>query len=450
MAFIFAALPAMGSAIGGLFGAGTAIGTAGAVGAGAGAAAGAGAGALGGGLTLGQIGSGLGAASSALTIGNKLFGSSPQAQAGRLQNIGGVGQSGNVNPFVFNPKATTAAPSVANLGGNMMNTFNQQNQPDFNNDQYGQQMSNFNGGGEVKRFDGLDGSLVDLDRVSYMDSYLANDNPTQNLITSQSYLGSPIEAGSVRDSIPGGFMDDKNSSFFDWLKKKDKDGNMVYDWGKIGMLGLGGAGLASLLAKPSLLPKYQPPTAQQYGLNARLASNYKPTRMMAGGGLTAPGILALNNPYSNEPYDNMSATDGGIMGGNIYPMSQQNVSQYAVPSQLPTGAHQVAQGINDVNINRMAGGGIADLGSYSDGGRMLKGPGDGMSDNIPATIAGKQPARLADGEFVMPADVVSHLGNGSTDAGAKKLYAMMDKVRKARTGTKKQGKRINPDKYLKV
>jgi len=81
-------------------------------------------------------------------------------------------------------------------------------------------------------------------------------------------------------------------------------------------------------------------------------------------------------------------------------------------------------------------------------GGYLDGPGDGMSDSIPATIADKQPARLADGEFVVPADVVSHLGNGSTKAGAQRLYAMMDKVRHARTGTTKQGKQINPKKYL--
>jgi hypothetical protein len=79
---------------------------------------------------------------------------------------------------------------------------------------------------------------------------------------------------------------------------------------------------------------------------------------------------------------------------------------------------------------------------------MLKGPGDGMSDHIPATIAGKQPARLADGEFVIPADVVSHLGNGSSDAGSKVLYKMMEKVRKARTGNAKQGKKINPNKFV--
>jgi len=103
-------------------------------------------------------------------------------------------------------------------------------------------------------------------------------------------------------------------------------------------------------------------------------------------------------------------------------------------------------------VEGKAQGGIAgySLGGYAAGGnpRLLKGPGDGMSDDIPATIGNRQPARLADGEFVVPADVVSHLGNGSTDAGAKHLYRMMDKVRKARTGSKKQGKQIKPAKYM--
>jgi hypothetical protein len=81
-------------------------------------------------------------------------------------------------------------------------------------------------------------------------------------------------------------------------------------------------------------------------------------------------------------------------------------------------------------------------------GGYLNGHGDGMSDSIPATIEGKQPARLADGEFVIPADVVSHLGNGSSKAGSKRLYAMLDKVRHARTGNKKQGKEIKPEKYM--
>jgi hypothetical protein len=84
---------------------------------------------------------------------------------------------------------------------------------------------------------------------------------------------------------------------------------------------------------------------------------------------------------------------------------------------------------------------------YAQGG-YLNGQGDGMSDSIPATIEGKQPARLADGEFVVPADVVSHLGNGSSKAGSKRLYKMLDKVRRARTGHIKQGKQIKADKYL--
>jgi hypothetical protein len=84
---------------------------------------------------------------------------------------------------------------------------------------------------------------------------------------------------------------------------------------------------------------------------------------------------------------------------------------------------------------------------YARGG-YLDGQGDGMSDSIPATIEGKQPARLADGEFVIPADVVSHIGNGSSKAGSKRLYAMLDKVRHARTGNKKQGKEIKAEKYL--
>jgi len=85
-----------------------------------------------------------------------------------------------------------------------------------------------------------------------------------------------------------------------------------------------------------------------------------------------------------------------------------------------------------------AGGGVPNpynLGSYSDGGRLLKGPGDGVSDDIPATIGHGQPARLADGEFVVPARIVSELGNGSTDAGARELYKMMDRIQAGRRKT---------------
>jgi hypothetical protein len=116
---------------------------------------------------------------------------------------------------------------------------------------------------------------------------------------------------------------------------------------------------------------------------------------------------------------------------------------------LPAG---VQAGALNMPTQQAAGGGImqASLGGYAAGGnpRLLSGPGDGMSDNIPATISGRQPARLADGEFVVPADVVSHLGNGSTNAGAKKLHGMMNKVRMDRTGKKKQAPAVKAGKYL--
>jgi hypothetical protein len=125
------------------------------------------------------------------------------------------------------------------------------------------------------------------------------------------------------------------------------------------------------------------------------------------------------------------------------PMGQLNLR----PPGVAAGA-----GGSSLDPESAASGGImhSSLGGYAAGGnpRLLRGPGDGMSDNIPATISGRQPARLADGEFVIPADVVSHLGNGSTEAGAKQLHAMMDKVRRARTGNPKQGKNIKPQKYM--
>jgi hypothetical protein len=98
-------------------------------------------------------------------------------------------------------------------------------------------------------------------------------------------------------------------------------------------------------------------------------------------------------------------------------------------------------------VQEKAAGGIASL---AEGGkpRYLQGETDGMADEIPSNIDGDQEAALSHGEFVIPADVVSHLGNGNSDAGAKKLYQMMDRIREARTGTKEQGKEINPDKFM--
>jgi hypothetical protein len=193
-------------------------------------------------------------------------------------------------------------------------------------------------------------------------------------------------------------------------------------------------------SQSTLSPNFQgyvPPRPNPY-----YRSQY--TRYAAGGGL-------MDAYQTGGPVERMSQMNTAMNPqGGLYPMGMIDKTQYATPTQRPVSAELVtdAPAYERSNPMLMARGGIADLGSYSDGGRMLKGPGDGMSDSIPGIIGRKQPARLADGEFVVPADVVSHLGNGSTDAGARKLYSMMDKIRKARTGKKKQAPAVNTSRFM--
>jgi hypothetical protein len=134
---------------------------------------------------------------------------------------------------------------------------------------------------------------------------------------------------------------------------------------------------------------------------------------------------------------NFAAPQPGMFGFQPYAAPQNNQSLEAVLAALKAQQAQAAP-------TGMAAGGMADggynLGGYSDGGRLLRGPGDGVSDSIPASIGNRQPARLADGEFVVPARIVSELGNGSTDAGARKLYAMMQRIQQARGKTVGNGK----------
>jgi len=171
-------------------------------------------------------------------------------------------------------------------------------------------------------------------------------------------------------------------------------------------------------------------------------------------GNTANSISGLAAPADNSisvsdavasPADAPSSTDGSPDGGP----SGDGTGGEARGGLMPHGRYRLANGGMP---SYAMGGGLGSLGSYSDGGRLLKGPGDGVSDSIPATIGRKQqPARLADGEFVIPARIVSELGNGSTDAGAKKLYAMMDRVQRARgktTGKNKVAANSRSDKYL--
>ena len=141
-----------------------------------------------------------------------------------------------------------------------------------------------------------------------------------------------------------------------------------------------------------------------------------------------PGPVTPPDPTSMTMGNDGSGPASGVINTNPVPQ-QQGLSNFS--SQYKYGG-----------LAALAGGRPANPGYY------LGGSTDGMADKIPARIDGTQEARLSDGEFVIPADVVSHLGNGNSNAGAKNLYSMMDRVRKARTGNTKQGTEINPNKFI--
>ena len=207
-----------------------------------------------------------------------------------------------------------------------------------------------------------------------------------------------------------------------------------------GISSLPAASTSPLMAPPpTAVASAAPSSLQQAMQNPGAYIKANPFKMAAAG--MAGAIGARPDPFSEEEYD------GPLSKWKYRPGSMHRYAEGGIAELAAGGGYDRIVG-EEPMYQAMASGGISNLGSYSDGGRMLKGPGDGMSDSIPASISGKRPARLADGEFVVPADVVSHLGNGSTDAGAKRLYVMMDKVRSARTGRKAQGRKINPRKYM--
>jgi hypothetical protein len=174
------------------------------------------------------------------------------------------------------------------------------------------------------------------------------------------------------------------------------------------------------------------------------AQNIPTTTPAAGGTTPAATPSAGNNNFTPASTAN---------GYNPHALSYTapNYTGYAGIASPATATQPGALNYNPATQSfGYAAGGLSALGHYSDGGQMLRGPGDGMSDSIPAVIHGGKPqeAALADNEFVVPADVVSHLGNGSSEAGARKLYSMMDRIRQARTGRKSQAPQVNADKYL--
>jgi hypothetical protein len=218
------------------------------------------------------------------------------------------------------------------------------------------------------------------------------------------------------------------------------------------------ANKATPLPAPDV-PTYPDLTTKQGNFGAEQEYFVRP-EFKAVTGEEAKNIYGFAN---GGPVEQMS--NNAMMGVNtMYPMANMATPSFATPYQSPVSTNMLSptsdspvgmSGEPSMQGTRMAEGGISDagynLGGYSDGGRLLRGPGDGVSDSIPAMIGKKQPARLADGEFVVPARIVSELGNGSTEAGARKLYAMLDRVQSARSksiGKGKVAKNSRADKYL--
>jgi hypothetical protein len=298
----------------------------------------------------------------------------------------------------------------------------------------------------------------------------------------QSFAGSPSEKVFGMQNAPasfGGNLDKMGTGFSDVTSSFDKVGDFASQ--NKGNLLMSAAPLAYGMANPnsSLFEKDKPNLGPE-----KKKSTQRPYKFSTEQNEEAysPGDSTAEQSYFNEPrftaLPTYTAKQGGLMsyavggpvenmsaqsaiGGNMmYPQSQMQTPLYSNPMMQNPMPNNVIQSGLDQPVNTytgeqtMASGGIANynsyssggglksynLGDYSDGGRLLKGPGDGVSDSIPASIGDRQPARLADGEFVVPARIVSELGNGSTEAGARKLYAMMDRVQKQRSKTTGKGK----------
>ena len=295
----------------------------------------------------------------------------------------------------------------------------------------------------------------------YGDEYGIEVPPTYN--TGDESVFDPTYGGTLRPVIGGG-----DESVFDptyggtlpitggvdtgglssIIKKLFSDGKGGLNIAALGALGGGALGLLGA-NKSSVTP-----TGYQGGIPKYTAVRNMVTAPTAGrrpgaGGTRYGGDVSFV-PKSSAP------VGGGLASliGNATAPSATNSSNSAV-QQLAQDmqASNTAPALRAVDVPEAMR--MVDPSQYATNyarggstGRYLQGETDGMADKIPAQIGRDQPAALSHGEFVIPADVVSHLGNGNSDAGAKKLYSMMDSIRKARTGTKKQGKEINPDKFM--
>jgi len=226
--------------------------------------------------------------------------------------------------------------------------------------------------------------------------------------------------------------------------------------GLLGATGLGGSGLSKLLSSLSNPRTTTTPTGYQGGIPSYTAvrqavpNTYDPTRRPGSGGLR----YFTDTTYAKP--DDLAAAQAAAQtqATGLAALNASNPARQAIPaaagSGTPTESNQVLSTTGSAPSDVIKKLPVPTYAKGGDVGRYLGGPTDGMADKLSASIEGEQEAKLSHGEFILPADIVSHLGNGNSDAGAQRLYDMMAKIRKARTGTTKQGKQIRPEKYLPV
>ena len=229
-----------------------------------------------------------------------------------------------------------------------------------------------------------------------------------------------------------------------------------------GAMGLAKYGLAGLAPMMMDEPEAPPPTTPDANMGQRYSYSAGPTTPFP-----QPDVPRAGSPeqfqsfgkeqrfftpsYTKINADQAKSLYGFAEGGDVNFRYDPSTQQFETAGQSLAPQGQADGGEVDGGLTHAYAAGGYNLGDYSDGGRLLRGPGDGVSDSIPAMIGKKQPARLADGEFVVPARIVSELGNGSTEAGARKLYAMMDRVQSVRgktVGKGKVAKNSRAERYL--
>lgn len=233
--------------------------------------------------------------------------------------------------------------------------------------------------------------------------------------------GTGVEPPSFSDVYGSDIDFSSISNFF-------KNASGAVDLEKLFTFGGGVAGLLGLGQNKEKVG-YQGKIPNYTAIRKQIPQTYDPNRRPGSGGQRYFTDIGYAIPEGEK--------------ANIEAISGKIAEQVPI-LQAANAANPARQVIPQPEVEQKAAGGIAGLAK----GRYLNGSTDGMADKVPARIGKDQPAALSHGEFVVPADVVSHLGNGNSEAGAKQLYAMMDRIREARTGNKKQGKQVNPQKYL--